>query len=144
MNERKQTGSTDLLVDHLTNKQQKVHRRSYGRGQKLQALKNPLYKDFHLSRKTWCREHCRFSWRPIWRRDGICSVCYLNGIIGPPTIISMLWVFGIWGVPRRINFFLLQCSGALHNIEGNHTWSETTGVSHFYESAWFLFVFIGL
>ena len=39
MNERKQTGSTDLLVDHLTNKQQKVHRRSYGRGQKLQALK---------------------------------------------------------------------------------------------------------
>ena len=39
MNKRKQTGSTDLLVDHLTNKQQKVHRRSYGRGQKLQALK---------------------------------------------------------------------------------------------------------
>ena len=48
MNERKQTGSTDLLVDHLTNKQQKVHRRSYGRGQKLQALKNPLYKDFFI------------------------------------------------------------------------------------------------
>ena len=68
-------------VDHLTNKQQKVHRRSYGRGQKLQALKSPLYKDYHLLRKRGAESTTGF---PEGQYDG--EMEFVLSVIGTPLL----------------------------------------------------------
>ena len=81
MNKRKQTGSTDLLVDHLTNKQQKVHRRSYGRGQKLQALKIHCIKIFICLEKRGAESTTGF---PEGQYDG--EMEFVLSVIGTPLL----------------------------------------------------------